>query len=152
VGASKIARDITERKKAEDKLAEALRRLHAHVDNSPLAVVELDSEFRLTAWSAGAERMFGWSAAETMGKRIKDLRWIYEADEEAVDALCEDMLTGQGTRYNYVNRNYRKDGSVIECEWYNSVLRDADGRMISLNSQVLDVTERKRAEKALRER
>src|SRR5262249_35399962 len=53
---------------------------------------------------------------------------------------------------NHVNRNYRKDGSVIECEWYNSVLRDANGKMVSLNSQVLDVTERKRAEEALRER
>src|SRR5262245_58009882 len=68
VGASKIARDITERKKAEEKLAEASRRFHAHVNNSPLAAIEFDPEFRVTAWSEGAERMFGWSAAETLGK------------------------------------------------------------------------------------
>ncbi len=152
VGASKIARDITERKRAEDKLAEALRRLHAHVDNSPLAAVEFDSEWRVITWSGGAERMFGWSAAEILGKRIKDLRWVYKADADGVDALCADMLTGLGLRYDYVNRNYRKDGSVIECEWYNSVLRDANGKMVSCSSQVLDITERKRAEEALRER
>jgi PAS domain S-box-containing protein len=152
IGASKIARDITERKKAEEKLAEALQRLHAHVNNSPLAAIEFDPEFHVTAWSEGAERMFGWSAAETVGKRVKDLRWIHEADEEAVLALCADMLTGQRSRYNLVNRNYRKDGSVIECEWYNSVLRDANGKTVSINSQVLDITERKRAEEALRER
>jgi PAS domain S-box-containing protein len=152
VGASEIARDITERKKAEENLAEASRRFHAHVNNSPLAAIEFDPEFRMTAWSEGAERMFGWSAAETLGKRIKDLRWVHEADVEGVDALCAAMLAGQSLRYNHVNRNYRKDGSVIECEWYNSVLRGADGRMISLNSQVLDVTKRKRAEEALRER
>jgi PAS domain S-box-containing protein len=152
VGASKIARDITERKKAEEKLAEASQRLHAHVNNSPLAAVEFDPEWRLVAWSEGAERMFGWSAAEILGKRIKDLRWVHEDDAVAVDALCADMIAGQRLRYNHVNRNYRKDGSVIECEWYNSVLRDANGKMISLNSQVLDVTERKRAEEALRER
>ncbi len=151
VGASKIARDITERKKAEEKLAEALQRLHAHVNNSPLAAVEFDPEFRVTAWSEGAERMFGWSAAETLGKRVKDLRWVHEADEEAIDALCAGMLTSRRSRYNHVNRNYRKDGSVIECEWYNSVLRDANGKMVSLNSQVLDITERKRAEEVLRE-
>ncbi|HKQ92903.1 MAG TPA: PAS domain S-box protein [Blastocatellia bacterium] len=152
VGASKIARDITERKKAEEKLAEASQRLHAHVNNSPLAAVEFDPEWRLVAWSEGAERMFGWSAAEILGKRIKDLLWVHEDDAVEVDALCADMIAGQRLRYNHVNRNYRKDGSVIECEWYNSVLRDVNGKMISLNSQVLDVTERKRAEEALRER
>ena len=62
------------------------------------------------------------------------------------------MLASQRLRFNYVNRNYRKDGSVIECEWYNSALRDANGKMVSLNSQVLDITERKRVEEALRER
>ncbi len=146
VGASKIARDITERKKADEKLAEASQRLQAHVNNSPLAAVEFDPEFRITTWSEGAERMFGWSAAETLGKRIKDLRWVHEADAEGVAALCADMLASQRLRFNYVNRNYRKDGSVIECEWYNSVLRDANGKMVSLNSQVQDITERKRAE------
>src|SRR5215475_7058382 len=152
VGGINMLLDITERKKAEEKLAEASRRFHAHVNNSPLAAIEFDTEFRITAWSEGAERMFGWSAAETLGKRVKDLRWVHEADVDGVDAICREMLTGQGLRYNYVNRNYRKDGSVIECEWYNSVLRDANGKMVSLNSQVLDVTERKRAEEALRER
>jgi PAS domain S-box-containing protein len=152
VGGINMLLDITERKKAEEKLAEASRRFHAHVNNSPLAAIEFDPEFRVTAWSEGAERMFGWSAAETLGKRVEDLRWVHEADVEGVDAICREMLTGQGLRYNHVNRNYRKDGSVIECEWYNSVLRDANGKMVSLNSQVLDVTERKRAEEALRER
>ncbi|MGH9756056.1 MAG: PAS domain S-box protein, partial [Blastocatellia bacterium] len=134
------------RREAEDKLAQASQRLQAHVDNSPLAAVQFDPEFRVTAWSEGAERMFGWSAAEILRKRIKDLRWVHEADAEAVAALCADMLTGQRLRSNHINRNYRKDGSVIECEWYNSVLRDANGKMISLNSQVLDITERKRVE------
>src|SRR5262245_52445049 len=152
VGGINMLFDITERKKAEEKLTEASRRFHAHVNNSPLAAIEFDPEFRVTAWSEGAERIFGWSAAETLGKRVKDLRWVHEADEEGVDAICREMLAGRRLRYNHTNRNYRKDGSVIECEWYNSVLRDMDGRMISLNSQVLDITKRKRAEEALRER
>ncbi|HKQ72714.1 MAG TPA: PAS domain S-box protein [Blastocatellia bacterium] len=146
VGGINMLVDITERKRAEDKLAQASQRLQAHIDNSPLAVVQFDPEFRVTAWSEGAERMFGWSAAETLGKRIKDMRWVHQDDAEGVDALCMDMLASQRLRFNHVNRNYRKDGSVIECEWYNSVLRDADGKMVSLSSQVLDITERRRAE------
>ncbi len=151
IGASKIARDITEPKRAEEKLAAALQRLQAHVNNSPLAVIEFDPDFRVTAWSEGAERMFGWSASETVGKLGKDLPWAYEADAEGIDAICAEMLVGSRSRYNYVNRNYRKDGSVIECEWYNSVLRDANGKTVSINSQVFDITERKRAEESLRE-
>jgi PAS domain S-box-containing protein len=146
VGGINMLLDITERKKAEEKLAEASQRFQAHVNNSPLAAVQFDPEFRVTAWSEGAERMFGWSAAETLGKRIKDLRWVHEADAEIVDALCADMIAGQLLRYKHVNRNYRKDGSIVECEWHNSVLRDANGRMVSLSSQVLDITERKQAE------
>jgi len=44
------------------------------------------------------------------------------------------------------NRNYAKDGSVLHCEWYNSVLTDDDGKLVSVLSQVLDVTARKLAE------
>ncbi|HMB23998.1 MAG TPA: PAS domain S-box protein, partial [Anaerolineales bacterium] len=58
--------DITERKRTENALAQALQELRMHIDNSPLAVIAFDPEFRVTEWSAGAERMFGWSAEEVL--------------------------------------------------------------------------------------
>src|SRR5512138_953019 len=61
------------------------------------------------------------------------------------------MLAGRTPSNMHANRNYRKDGSIVECEWYNSALLDANGQLISVRSQVLDVTERKRAEEALQE-
>src|SRR5690606_671462 len=51
------------------KLGEALHRLQAHSDNSPLAIVEFDPELRIISWSKGAERMFGWSSKEMVGQR-----------------------------------------------------------------------------------
>ena len=49
------------------------------------------------------------------------------------------------------NRNYRKDGTVIHCEWYNSSRRDKSGKLISILSFVLDITEREKAAEALRQ-
>lgn len=144
------AEDITERKQAEVSLVRAAQLLGAHIDNSPLAVIEFDPQFRVTRWSDGAQRLFGWTAEETIGKAIGEMRWVYDEDMELVKQLSADMFSGELLRNLSVNRNYRKDGSVVHCEWYNSAIRGADGKLASVLSLVLDVTERKRAEEELK--
>jgi PAS domain S-box-containing protein len=133
--------------RADEKLAYALQRLSAHMDNSPLAVIEFDSEIRVSRWSEEAERMFGWTAAEIVGKAISEMRWVYDEDVELVTRESGDLFGGRRPRSLNVNRNYRKDGSVIHCEWYNSAVHDAQGKLVSILSQILDVTERKHAER-----
>jgi PAS domain S-box-containing protein len=137
--------DITERKRAEKELHEAHLRLTHHIDNSPLAVVEFDAQFRVTRWSDEAIKMFGWTMAEVMGRTIGEILWVYEEDVDRVAAISADMMNGKAPRNRHTNRNYRKDGTVITCEWYNSALRDDSGELVSILSQVLDVTERDRA-------
>jgi PAS domain S-box-containing protein len=137
--------EILARAQAENALTEAMQRLQAHADNSPLAVIEFDPEYRITLWSGGAERMFGWSAAEVFGQRIADLHWVYDADAEKVAAVGRDMFVGHQLRNVHTNRNYRKDGSIIQCEWYNSALLDSSGKLISVRSLVLDITHRQQA-------
>ena len=111
-----VTENITERKRAEQALAQALQELHAHLDNSPLAIVTFDREFRIVEWSAGASRMFGWHAEEMLGKQISEVRWVHEEDAERVAGLSADMLAGLTPSNVHANRNYCKDGSVIECE------------------------------------
>ncbi len=144
-----LKKEIAEREQTQQALTEAMQRLKAHTDNSPLALVEFDAAHRVTTWSAGAERMFGWSAAEVLGKRIQDLPWVYDADAEKIATLGREMLAGHQLRNVHTNRNYRKDGSMIECEWYNSALLDSSGKLISVRSQVLDITERKQAKEQI---
>jgi PAS domain S-box-containing protein len=146
-----ILRDITERKRTEEKLRELTQRLAYHVDNSPLAVIEWGPDMRLSRWAGEAERIFGWKAGEVLGKRIEDLRWVYEEDEQLVDEASFDLRTGKNRHRFSANRNYRKDGSVIFCEWYSSALVDDAGTLRSILSLVLDITARKEAETALRE-
>jgi PAS domain S-box-containing protein len=138
--------DITGRKRAEEQLAELTRRLTFHVDNSPLAVIEWGADMRLVRWSGAAEQVFGWTADEVLGKRMEDLRWIYEEDQPQVADVSGDLQSGANPRRFSANRNYRKDGSVAHCEWYNSSFMDESGKLRSILSLVLDVTERHRAE------
>ena len=141
--------NITEPRRQEDALAAANQRLAAHLHNSPLAVIEFDAQFRIARWTDGARRLFGWTAAEVLGRAIDELHWVHEDDRESVRQITVDMLGDTRPRNRNVNRNYRKDGSIVHCEWYNSVIYDAQGRLTSILSQVLDVSERKRAEEEL---
>ena len=145
-----IVQDITERKEAEEQLQELTRRLTYHVDNSPLAVIEWGPDMRLTRWSGEAERIFGWKAAEVLGKRMEDFRWIYAEDTALVGEVSTGLQTGANPRRFSTNRNYRKDGSIAHCEWYNSSLLDASGQLRSIMSLVLDVTARHQAEEETR--
>jgi PAS domain S-box-containing protein len=135
----------------EGELREISQRLAYHVNHSPLAVIEFGPDMRLTRWTGAAERLFGWTAGEVLGKTMHEFRWVYDEDTGKVDRVSSELRTGTNPQQFSVNRNYRKDGSVVMCEWYNSSLVDADGKLRSILSLVLDVTERMRLEGELRE-
>ncbi len=141
--------DLTERKKSEVEIAQAKQRLDAHMDNSPEAVIEFDPEFRVIRWSEQATRVFGWTKEEILGKSIAEMPWVYADDIGIVQQISTDLLNGKRPRIVSSNRNLRKDGSIVDCEWYNSAIYDANGKLVSILAQVLDVTERKRAEKEI---
>ena len=136
-------------RQSEERLRELSQRLTYHVDNSPLAVIEWGPDMRLTRWSGAAERIFGWKPEEVLGKRMEDFRWIYKEDVAQVAEVSNELQNGANSHRFSANRNYRKDGSIVNCEWYNSSLLDESGELRSILSLVLDVTERKYAESAL---
>nr|WP_275994145.1 PAS domain S-box protein [Argonema antarcticum] len=140
------AKERTYRVKAEAALRDALQKLTFHVENSPLAVIEWNREFRISWWSKEAERLFGWCAAEVIGKHPHDWQFVFPEDVEVVNDTMSRLLSGSEQRNISHNRNYTKNGSVIHCEWYNSVLLDESGNLVSVLSLVLDVTERQRAD------
>ena len=142
--------DITERKKAEESLRTSEQRLKFHFENSPLAVVEWDTDFIVTQWSNEAERIFGWKKEETLGKRIDALNMIHVDDIPIVNRTMERLTSGKENMVVSGNRNYTKSGAIIDCTWYNSILLDENGKMSSVMSLVQDITERKKAEEALR--
>jgi PAS domain S-box-containing protein len=141
--------NIHERKRAEEALKRAHERLQYHIQNTPLAVIEFNAQLRISFWSEQAERVFGWEASEVLGRPMFDVPWVAKESQPEVERVALGLRTGQTVRSVSTNRNVRKDGKLIWCEWYNSSLTDAAGKMHSIQSLVLDVTERKHAEALL---
>jgi PAS domain S-box-containing protein len=150
VGGIAIIRNITERKLAQELANEAHQRLSSHVENTPLAVIEWDKDYRVSRWLPSAERLFGWKAEEVLGKSIGDWKFVFPEDLEAVYAIGDRQRKGLDRHSVSRNRNYTKQGAVLHNEWYNSVLYDDSGELISVLSLVLDVTARKRIEEVMR--
>ncbi|BAK65779.1 putative response regulator receiver protein [Sphingobium sp. SYK-6] len=133
-----------------DELASALGRLQAHRDNSPLAIVEIDARQQITAWSMGAERLFGWREEEMLERAVSAGEWLDDAALASLQALIDDMREGGKRRDMLELALSRRNGATLETECYCSALCDQNDQLLSINIQIVDVTERKRAENTRR--
>jgi PAS domain S-box-containing protein len=122
-------------------------RLSGH---SPLVAVEWDAEGRVVRWPAEAEALFGWRADEVLGKRSGEWPFVHADDVEAVRERTLRLVRGPDRQNLSVNRNLTRDGRTLHCEWYNTAVLDADGRLARQLSLVLDVTDRERAFEEMR--
>lgn len=144
VGGINMLVDITERKQAER--AKAL--LAAIVDSSDDAIISKNFDGIITSWNKSAERMFGYTAAEAIGKPIMLLIPPELCGEE------EDIIARlrRGERVDHFETTrVRKDGSTLDVSLTISPVRDSTGRVVGASKVARDITERKLAERALRE-
>ncbi len=141
-------RDITERKRAQEELRAAAERLRLHVELTPSGVIEWDADFRVVSWNPSAERIFGYTAAESLGRHASFILPLVA--REQVDQIWSGLLSGRGGDRS-INENITKAGQTIICEWHNTRLSGTDGNMMGVASLVEDVTERKAMDEKLRE-
>ena len=142
--------DITERTEASAALARALDQTRYLIENTPLAVIEWNRERLVTLWNGRAEELFGWRQEEVLGQRIDALPMIHDSDADQVELMIRRLLESPTRHAKSSNRNLTRDGQVLCCEWYNSVLVDEAGEVQTVFSLVLDVTEREQAMDGLR--
>jgi len=139
--------DITERKQAEEALRETTQTLQALIQASPLAILTMDPQGNVRTWNPAAERTFGWSEQEAVGRPNPI---IPEDRQNEFRALLDAVL--QGNLFSKAEtRRRRKDGSLIDVSLSTAAMRNATGDIIGVMSMLDDITERKRAEEALRE-
>ena len=137
IGASKIARDISERKQA----AVASRRLAAVVESSDDAIVTKDLNSTITSWNAAAERMFGYTADEAIGQSVRMLIPAELQDEE--DVVVARIRAG-GKIDHYETVRQRKDGTRLNISLTVSPIRNERGEIVGASKVARDVTERSR--------
>ena len=137
-----IRADITERKRAE----EGRERLAAIVDSSDDAIISKDLNGTINAWNRGAEKVFGYSASEAVGKPMLML-FPPELGSEESDILAR-IRRGESFEH-FETARMRKDGKSIDVSVTISPIRDSRGRVVGASKIARDITERKRSEKAL---
>ncbi|MDQ7051787.1 MAG: PAS domain S-box protein [candidate division KSB1 bacterium] len=143
-----LIQDISERKWAEEQLRSYAQRQSLHVEHTPLGVVEWDINFRVVEWNPAAERIFGFTKEEAVGRHAAELI-VPESVRPHVDRIWQALISQKGGRYS-TNENVTKDGRIILCEWYNTTLIDENGQVIGVISLVQDITEKKLAEEKLK--
>jgi len=142
----KIIRDITTRKQVEVELRTASQKLRLHFEQTPMAVVEWDLDFRVTSWNPAAETIFGYSLEDAVGQHASFM--VPDAFRHEVDHVWHALLKQSGGERS-TNENVRKDGTTILCEWYNTPLIDERGVCTGAASLVHDVTESRRTQQLL---
>jgi PAS domain S-box-containing protein len=144
IGASKVARDITERRRAEEKLLQTA----AIVENSDDAIISKNLDGIILSWNPGAERLYGYTAAEAIGQPVTMLIPSDRPDEEP--RILEQIRRGEQVDH-YETVRQRKDGTFVYVSLTVSPVRDTSGQIIGASKIARNVTERKRAEEELRE-
>ncbi|MFL6209471.1 MAG: PAS domain S-box protein [Pyrinomonadaceae bacterium] len=144
VGASKIARDITARKRAE----ESRRLLSAIVQTSDNAIMSADMELKIASWNAGAEKMFGYTAAEVLGA---DATIITPPEQIAETKARFERLKRETEPQHFETVRRAKNGRLVDVAMTLSPITDEGGNMMAISAMARDITARKRAEKQLLE-
>ncbi len=139
-----FTRDITETRKAEELRA----RLAWLVDSSEDAIIGTALDGTIQSWNAGAEHIYGYSAAEALGRPISLLIPEQHRDQEA--AAMARLARGERIQHFETERR-AKDGRQVYVSLTVSPVRDADGRIVGASKIARDVTERKLAEAERRE-
>ena len=141
----KAAVEAIERRAAEELERQAKETLAAVIDASPVAIVCSDPRRRIVVWSRAAEQIFGFTAEETLGRLTK---LVPPEGVEGSNALFQRAFNGEDVR-GKEHKRLRKDGSLVDVRIAAAPIYDRERRACGVAWAYEDVTEQKRAERAL---
>ena len=133
------AADLIERNQAEL----TNQRLAAIVDSSHDAIVSMDLKSIITTWNRGAERLFGYTAEDMIGKPITTLIPLDRHSEEP--GILEHIRHGESIEH-YETVRQRKDGSLVDVSLTVSPVKDTAGRVVGASKIARDISEKKQAQ------
>lgn len=144
IAASKIARNIT-----EQKMSFALNeRLAAIVESSDDAIISKDLQGYIRTWNKGAERIFGYTSDEIIGRHISILAAPDRVDE--IPNILDRIRRGERVDH-YQTKRKTKSGRILTVSLTVSPIRDAAGTIVGASKVARDITDRERHEQELRQ-
>lgn len=139
--------DMSELHRVEEELRSNKEHLQLLLDRMPIGCIVWNTKFEVELWNPMAEKIFGFTSSEAMGRYGIDLI-VPEGVVPQLEWVSRGGVKGDETvRSEIPNRT--KDGRIIVCDWYNTPLYDRDGRAIGAISMVRDVTDQKSGEQEL---
>lgn len=130
-------------------LRQALDRNRSHLQYTPLAIIETDAAFRIQEWNPAAERIFGYSRAEMLGRDPRLL--VPEAGQASLVQRRQAFVENRGEGIRLPVESLTRSGDLRLCDWTITALRDDTGGFAGALFQADDITDRKKAEQALRQ-
>lgn len=124
-------------------------KLSAHIENTPLAAISWDRAFRCTEWNHAAQKIFGYSADEAIGRHASEIL-VPANGKDDIENIYQSLLEQQGGTRS-TNQNCTKDGRIITCDWYNTPITDLHGEVIGVASLAHDITRRARAQEEIKQ-
>ena len=145
-----IVRDITERKMAEERLAESERKYRELVEQANSIILRWTSNGQITFLNEFGLRFFGCAAEAILGRHvIGTIVPPKEGDGRDLQQLMEQICADPKAFEQSINENMRCNGERVWIRWSNRVVSDAQGQVAEILSVGTDITERKRAEEAV---
>lgn len=123
-------------------------RLQLQINHMPIACIVSDRQLCVIDWNPAAEKIFGFSKADVLEKKLCELIAPVGARPQ-LEMSFRQLVAGENTVHS-VNENLTYDGHIIICEWYHTPLKEADGTVVGMLSMAQDITERQQAEQELR--
>jgi len=147
-----LTQDITERKQMEEKLVESEKEYRELVQNANSIIIKMDREGNISFFNDYAQKFFGYASEEILGKNV---RIIVPSTENPrgrnLEEMVDSILSNPDDFIENINENVLKNGDHVWISWRNKAIKDVNGNIVGNLAIGMDITERKRAEDALRE-
>ena len=134
------ALDVHELQVAMNALRDANQRLSSHMENSPLAVLEMDHQLKLLHGSQRAVQLMGWQEAGPLEGRLLTELLAPDSIDDSLQQALHRLQSGQESQNRAETCLVRSDGTEVHCEWFNSALTNEDGQVTSIMALVQDVS------------
>jgi PAS domain S-box-containing protein len=141
----------TKRKRTEEALTQSEEQYRTLVETVPHGIQEIDCSGAITFANLAHNKMYGYGEEEMLGKSILDLQ-VSDSVRKDLASYLATLVKEQPEPTPYIGKNFTRDGTVIDVQVDWNYRRDKQGRVVGFISVLTNITQRKQAEQALKEK